>query len=427
MRPFKLFKGQNIFFLWVGYMQKCLVLNILEPTKTKKRLLRETYQTFFSIVEEALKASNGVRSRGQLHEATYRLFMDEHHVASQLVIEATSYAWGIRKTANGNLHKCVVRFDCRLFSFKKTKRGNPVLSLRVNHQRIGLPISQDGAYQRLQEHLRDGWKVMSIIMRRDLRFLAVLSKEMPEPVVRQNWMGVDINSSKIAVSIISGDKVLKQTYFGQDVSTKQFRFEERRAKLQKYRDTVSRGKAGLKLKRLSGRQRNYIRTRMWQIANEIVKLAKEFNADIAVERLRYLRKRKGEWSKKSRRKTNRIPYGLFRHCLKHVAERDGIVVKEIKPNYTSQTCPRCGHRGKENWKGYVYFKCVRCGYEADRDRVASLNIARGATPVADSAKGQIPTRSAPVNGHVLKDERCGSRRQTTSSLNITDMDFRDGF
>ncbi|MGC8936390.1 MAG: hypothetical protein ACP5KV_03375 [Candidatus Methanomethylicaceae archaeon] len=28
-----------------------------------------------------------------------------------------------------------------------------------------------------------------------------------------------------------------------------------------------------------------------------------------------------------------------------------------------------------NWKGYVYFKCVKCGYEADIDPVASLNIA----------------------------------------------------
>ena len=58
-----------------------------------------------------------------------------------------------------------------------------------------------------------------------------------------------------------------------------------------------------------------------------------------------------------------------------VAEREGVFVKEVKPNYTSQTCPRCGHVSRENWKGYVYFKCVKCGYEADRDRVASLNLA----------------------------------------------------
>ncbi|MHA1596781.1 MAG: IS200/IS605 family accessory protein TnpB-related protein [Candidatus Asgardarchaeia archaeon] len=73
------------------------------------------------------------------------------------------------------------------------------------------------------------------------------------------------------------------------------------------KQTDEHGKAGLKLKRLSGKQRNYVRTRMWQIANEIVKLAKEFNANIAIERLRHIRKRKSEWSKKNTRKVNRIP------------------------------------------------------------------------------------------------------------------------
>ncbi|MGQ9469818.1 MAG: RNA-guided endonuclease TnpB family protein, partial [Nitrososphaerales archaeon] len=386
----------------VGYMRKCLVLNVLEPTKAKKRLLRESYQTFFCIVREALRASNGVRSRTELHESTYRAFMNGQCVASQLVIEATSYAWSNRRIIKGKPNKCVVRFDKRLFSFKRTKRGNPVLSLRLSHIRTGLPISQDGAYQKVQEHLKQGWKLTSILMKRNLSFIAILSKAMPEPIIRPNWMGIDINSSKIAVSVIGGGKVLKQTYFGHCVSTRQFRFEERRATLQGYRDTVSRGKAGLKLKKLSGKQKNYVKTRMWQITNEIVKLAKEFNANIAIEKLRGVRKRKREWSKKSTRKTNRIPYGFFRHALMHVAEREGVIVEEIRPHYTSQTCPQCGCVSKANWKGYSYFRCVKCGYEANRDRVASLNIAHRATHVADP-EGQFPMGSASVSRRVLKD------------------------
>jgi IS605 OrfB family transposase len=404
-------------------MQKCLVLNVLEPTKAKERLLRETYRVFFIMVGEALGFLDGVKNREELHATTYRTLVNKHHVASQLVIEATSYAWSNRKTINGEPKKCVVRFDKRLFSFKQTKRGNPVLSLRLNHARIGLPISQDGAYKRLQEHLKEDWKITSMIMKRSLSFLAVLNKETHKPSIRPNIVAVDINSSKIAVSIIGKGRVLKQTYFGKDVSTREFRFEERRAKLQEYRDTVSRGKAGLKLKRLSGKQKNYVCTRMWQIANEIVSLAKTFNANIAIERLRHLRKRRGEWGKKSTRKTNRIPYGFFRHALRHIAEREGVAILEVKPNYTSQTCPRCGHVGKENWRGYVYFKCVKCSYEADRDRVASLNIAVRATHIADP-KGQTPLGNAPVNGHVLKDERCGKWHQTTSSFKP--MLFRRG-
>ena len=390
-------------------------------------MLRETYQKFFNIVNLALECVGDVKSRAELHNRTYKRFRSEYDVASQLIIEATSYAWSIRKTTK-DINKCVVRFDKRLFSFKfkHTKRGNPVLSLRLSNERIGLPIRQDGAYKRIQQHLKEGWEVTSIIMKENLKFFVVLSKDFPEPEVRPNWIGVDVNSSKIAVSVISKDKVLKQTYLGQDVSVKQFKFEERRAKLRSYRDKGS-SKAGLKLKRLKGKQRNYVGTRMWQIANEIVKMAKQFNANIAIEKLKHLRKRGGEWNKNSRRKVNRIPYSFFRHALKCVAEREGVVVKEVKPSYTSQTCPRCGHIGKENWRGYVYFKCVKCGYEADRDRVASLNIALRAAPRVGVPKhyfwSQFPEGGASVSRHVLKDE---GRRWYQNRPELQASDFSRG-
>jgi len=406
-------------------MQKCLPLNLLEPTKAKERLLRETYLSFFGMVEEALNRLDGVKSRAELHNETYEDFRGKYRVASQLAIEAASYAWSIRRTVDKGIGKCVVRFDGRLFSFQETRKGNPVLSLRLNHSRIGLPISRDGAYRRLREHLKEGWKATSTIMKRSHKFLVVLRKEMPRPTIRTNTMGVDMNSSKIAVSIIGNGEVLKQAYFGRDLSTRQFLFEERRAKLQEYRDTVSRGKAGLKLKRLSGKQRNYVRTTMWQMANQIVKLAEDLDANIAIEGLEHLRKRKGEWSRKSTRKVNRIPYGFFRHALKHVAEREGVIVKETRPNYTSQTCPRCRHMGRQNWKGYSYFKCVRCGYEADRDRTASLNIALRAAPEVAIPKpyfvSQIPKGDAPVSGHVLQDEGVERPRQTHHELQAPDF------
>jgi len=386
-----------------------LPLNLLKPTKAKERLLRETYREFFCVVNDALGFVGDAASRAELHAKTYEKFTGRGNVASQLIIEATSTAWNIRRTVNADISKCIVRFDRRLFSFKQTKRGNPALSLRLNRERIGVPLRQDGAYQRLQQHLKEGWRLTSLIMKRNLSFLAVLSKDFPEPSRGLNWMGVDVNSAKTAVSIVSDGKVLKQTYYGQDVFTKQSRLEERRARLQSYRDKGS-SKAGLKLKSLSGKQQNYVRTRMGQVAGEIVKTAKQFNANIAVERLKGLRKCKGEWRRKSRRKVNRIPYAFFNHALRCVAEREGVFVEEVKPNYTSQTCPRCGHVGKENWRGYSYFKCVECGFEADRDRVASLNIALRAAQKVGVPKhyfwSQNPEGDASVSRHVLKGEGC---------------------
>jgi IS605 OrfB family transposase len=407
-------------------MRKCLPLNLLEPTRKKRGMLRKTYTTYLGIVREALCSLDGVKSRAQLHNRTYTRLKTRYQIASQLIIEATSHAWSIRKTAGNGVERCVVRFDARLFSFKETRRGNPVLTLRGNSRRIGLPLSIDGAYQRLQAHLSQGWKLTSIIMKKSMRFLVAISRIMPDPHVRCNWLGVDVNSPRIATSAVSqGCGILEQTYFGKEVSTKQFLFEKRRAALQQYRDTSSRSKAGLRLKRLARRQRNYVRTSIWFIANQIVQQAEALSANIAVEKLRRLRKRRGEWSAKSRRKVNRIPYGFLRHALRHVAEIHGVALVEVDPRYTSQACPYCGHTGKANWRGYSYFKCTACGYEANRDRAASVNIALRAAQTPDTSRankmGQFPGGNASVSRRVWQGEGFERPRQTTPSCKPTNF------
>ena len=42
--------------------------------------------------------------------------------------------------------------------------------------------------------------------------------------------------------------------------------------------------------------------------------------------------------------------------------------------YTSQTCHQCGHVAKENRESQAAFKCVECGYKANADINAAMNI-----------------------------------------------------
>ena len=42
--------------------------------------------------------------------------------------------------------------------------------------------------------------------------------------------------------------------------------------------------------------------------------------------------------------------------------------------YTSQTCHRCGHVAKENRESQAVFRCVECGYMANADVNAAMNI-----------------------------------------------------
>jgi len=70
----------------------------------------------------------------------------------------------------------------------------------------------------------------------------------------------------------------------------------------------------------------------------------------------------------------------------------GVPVVWVDPKSTSQTCPRCGHAARANRPSQGWFKCARCGYQSDADRVGALNIAaRGAMLV-----GYSPAREGSV-------------------------------
>ncbi len=52
-------------------------------------------------------------------------------------------------------------------------------------------------------------------------------------------------------------------------------------------------------------------------------------------------------------------------------------VEKVKAAYTSQTCNACKHVARESRKSQATFVCVSCGYRANADVNAAMNIAAG--------------------------------------------------
>ncbi|MGB9500296.1 MAG: zinc ribbon domain-containing protein [Dissulfuribacterales bacterium] len=76
----------------------------------------------------------------------------------------------------------------------------------------------------------------------------------------------------------------------------------------------------------------------------------------------------------------------------------------VPPQYTSQTCPRCGLVSKNNRKSQSVFSCQRCGYTGNADVVAAINIkAVGQTVLACGEAAVTPSlKQEPVeNREVL--------------------------
>ena len=91
----------------------------------------------------------------------------------------------------------------------------------------------------------------------------------------------------------------------------------------------------------------------------------------------------------------------FRRQLEYKAAWNGGFVVAVPPQYTSQTCPCCGHVSKDNRQTQAKFECVDCGFEENADLVGAINVLRAGharlacadTSPEVGASGQEPTEA----------------------------------
>jgi IS605 OrfB family transposase len=384
---------------------KTVTLNLLKPSRVKHKAiedLRSAYKQSLSFV-----VSQGVKTSKIKLQSLFYKRVRELGLHSQVANDLFKDAVAILNNG-GKIGNVTVPFNIpRSGNFSVTKNGNPVVSFATLNGRIAIPIAMDGAYHRYKKLLTEGYATTFFRLNKD-RVHVVLKKGFP---IKDNYdavIGVDIGVKRLAtVSVISKEgKVLKQLYFGQDVGDRQRDISLRRSKLQSYRDKGSRY-ARQALRRLRKQESNYATTRCWQVAHEIIKLAEKYNAFIAIENLKGLKDARG--NRKGNRKAKRMPYRRFRVALESVAGQRNRLVVAVYPRGTSHICSRCGGKGARK---EATFKCPNCGYEANADRNASVNIAlrAGEHP---KTKGffisQFPERNLAVNQGVLVHDEIGLR------------------
>ena len=67
-------------------------------------------------------------------------------------------------------------------------------------------------------------------------------------------------------------------------------------------------------------------------------------------------------------------WGEFRRQLDYKTAWNGGMLFAVPPQYTSQTCPCCGHVSADNRQTQARFACVECGYENHADVVGAVNV-----------------------------------------------------
>ena len=125
-----------------------------------------------------------------------------------------------------------------------------------------------------------------------------------------------------------------------------------------------------KLRKLSGRERRFVRDVNHVISKNIVLLPHDV---IALEALNPAKMKKNGKGRRFRKKLGSWSPTELEKFIIYKAEEIGKEVILVNPKHTSQKCSRCGYIEKSNRKGST-FKCKNCGFELNADLNASRNI-----------------------------------------------------
>lgn len=230
-----------------------------------------------------------------------------------------------------------------------TFEGWITLASLGNKMKILIPFNKHKHFNKLKElgSLKSGVRISKdgITMLFDL----------PEPiqVVEGETLGIDIGQ-KTTLSISNG-KTIESDNHGhtyQSICNKLAR---------KVKDSKS-------FERTQKHRSNYIHWCCNQI--DLTNIKK-----VNLENIKHLRK-----YKRTRRSLGHWNYAELFDVLESKLSDAGVQISKVNPTYTSQRCSECGWVCKSNRKSKK-FKCANCGFTADADLNASINLSLDLKPL----------------------------------------------
>lgn len=226
---------------------------------------------------------------------------------------------------------------------------------------------------RLQDYLKN-WTMADgrLFIKNGNVYLAIsFTKTVPDIEKPNNAVvGVDRGINNIA-TVTDGKRV--KFFGGKRLKHIRRRYQKTRASLQRKKAQKNTRSIRRVLKRQSGKQARFTKDTMHVVSKRIVEFARETgNPTIAIEGLKGIRDGR-KLKKEQRHDVNEWPAHLLKKFVVYKAQTYGFEVIEVEAKNTSKGCSVCGHTEKSNRNGHK-FLCKACGYTANADYNASLNI-----------------------------------------------------
>jgi len=112
---------------------------------------------------------------------------------------------------------------------------------------------------------------------------------------------------------------------------------------------------------------------------------------------------------------NDAAWTTFRRWLDYFAYKYGKATVAVPPHNTSQNCSSCGKKVQKSLSTRTH-KCPHCGYEADRDVNAAINILKGGLSTLGHRESQAWGESTSTLIGSILSEQVNSMNQESPSL-----------
>jgi len=212
------------------------------------------------------------------------------------------------------------------------------------------------------------------------------------------WASFDVNLTNIT-ALINGKIVrydLKRLYHIHRV------YEKKRRIIQKF--SKHKPKTAKKLmQKYSKRERNRAKDFVHKLTTKIARELNELESGAILENLKNIKSRILNRSRDLNRKLSKWNARIFQFMLEYKLKWLGLPVKYINPKNSSKTCPLCSGR-MATYEGRL-MKCKKCGFIANRDIIAVLNLqmwGSGVTPKAplELSSSMMEKRLIDQNSHL---------------------------
>lgn len=346
----------------------------LYPTSEQEYLLSQTAACYVDACNYISQwiIKNKTTSTKKIHNGMYYTVRSLTGLKAQMAASSIRTVVATYKT----IHDSQPRFSITA-QFKKhryvavynrdyniTKKEN-VLSLNTINGRIKvafsdnhfLPLSSGKMGTATIHHRRGKW-LMHIPLT-----ITVADTQYPTMIV-----GIDRGIRQIIATYDSNHTT--RFVSGREVRDKRGKFKDKRSELQR-RNTRSSRK---RLKKIGNRENRWMTNVNHCIAKALVESYSQSTLFV-LEDLTGIRAVTTAVRKKDRYVQVSWAYYQLGQFITYKAERKGHSVIFVDPRYTSQTCPKCGHREKANRKRHDHFFCCeKCHYMSNDDRIAAMNL-----------------------------------------------------